>query len=150
FPYVSHTTASDALWMGVPILTLPGLGFASRVCASIVSSVGLPDLICDTPDDYVARAIHLGNHPEEVRKYKDFLELHRKTSVLFDTQAMVRRLEGLFRAMWDDYARGELPIPDLRNLPRYRLAGMRRDHENLPEVETLSAYEQSFQQILAY
>ncbi|MBX9698653.1 MAG: O-linked N-acetylglucosamine transferase, partial [Acetobacteraceae bacterium] len=59
-PYGAHTTASDALWMGVPVLTVPGRGFAARVCASLVRAAGLPDFVCLTPEDYVARAIALG------------------------------------------------------------------------------------------
>ena len=65
-PYGSHTTASDALWMGVPILTLSGRGFASRVCGSLVRAAGLPEMICSSAEDYVARAIALGHNRSEV------------------------------------------------------------------------------------
>ncbi|MBF0212994.1 MAG: tetratricopeptide repeat protein, partial [Magnetococcales bacterium] len=63
FPYGAHTTASDALWMGVPILTLAGLSFASRVCGSLVRSAGLGELVCDSAEAYVERAVELGTQP---------------------------------------------------------------------------------------
>jgi predicted O-linked N-acetylglucosamine transferase (SPINDLY family) len=63
-PYGAHTTASDALWMGVPVLTLSGRSFASRVCGSLVRSAGLPELICPTAGEFVDRAVSLGTHPE--------------------------------------------------------------------------------------
>ena len=56
-PYGAHTTASDALWMGVPVLTVRGRGFASRVCASLVTAAGLPEMICERQEDYVERAV---------------------------------------------------------------------------------------------
>ena len=60
-PYGAHTTASDALWMGVPVLTIAGLGFASRVCTSLVRAAGLAELVCDGPEAYEDRAVELGN-----------------------------------------------------------------------------------------
>lgn len=57
FPYGAHTTASDAMWMGTPVLTLEGRGFAARVCAGLVKAAGMPDLVCTTLEDYVGRAI---------------------------------------------------------------------------------------------
>ncbi len=58
-PYGAHTTAADALWMGTPILTVPGKSFASRVCASLVSAAGLEEMVCGTEEQYVARAVEL-------------------------------------------------------------------------------------------
>ncbi len=63
-PYSAHTTASDSLWMGVPVLTMTGHSFASRVCASLARSVGLPDLVCDNPRDYEDLAVELGRNAE--------------------------------------------------------------------------------------
>ena len=63
FPYDAHTTAADAMWMGVPVLTVPGRTFASRVCASLVRAAGMGDLVCSTTEVYVARAIELGRNP---------------------------------------------------------------------------------------
>ena len=63
FPYGAHTTASDAMWMGTPVLTLEGQGFAARVCAGLVRNAGLPDLVCTNLDEYVARAIAIAAVP---------------------------------------------------------------------------------------
>ncbi|MES2711788.1 MAG: glycosyl transferase, partial [Pseudomonadota bacterium] len=89
-PYGAHTTASDALWMGVPILTLPGRGFASRVCASLVRAAGIPSLVCATPEEYTARAIALGRDRLRLAMYRDQLLASRGTSLLFDTARFVR------------------------------------------------------------
>jgi predicted O-linked N-acetylglucosamine transferase (SPINDLY family) len=62
-PYGAHTTGSDALWMGVPVITAPGLCFASRVCGSLVRAAGLPDLVCTSMSDYVERAVALAGNP---------------------------------------------------------------------------------------
>ena len=119
FPYGAHTTAADAMWMGVPVLTVPGRGFASRVCASVVRAAGAGDLICPTTDVYVTRAIEFGRNREKLAAAKEKLAKSRDTCVLFDTQSLTRNLEGLFRQMWKDFQSGSLPAPDLTNLDVY-------------------------------
>lgn len=117
FPYGSHTTASDALWMGVPILTLSGLSFASRVCGSLVRSAGLPELVCPSPQHYVDAAIALGGEERgRLRGYRERLRTGRQDAVMFDTDLLVDHLEGLYAGMWADFQNGRLPSPDLRNL----------------------------------
>src|SRR5204863_9444565 len=69
-PYGAHTTASDALWMGVPVLTLSGRSFASRVCGSLVRAAGLIDLVCTCPEDFVERAVALGNNRSKIESCK--------------------------------------------------------------------------------
>jgi len=101
-PYGAHTTASDALWMGLPVLTAPGRCFASRVCASLVRAAGLPELIV-SPDDYVVRAVALGRDRARLAGYRHRLLTSRETSLLFDTPGLVRALEGLFRRMWVEF-----------------------------------------------
>jgi len=128
-PYGAHTTASDALWMGVPVLTLSGRTFASRVCGSLVRSAGLEDLVVTHPQDFVERAIVLGNNPAAVHVYKRKLEAVRMSCTLFDTNLLVRKLEDLYRSMAHDYQNGEVPQPDLTNLDRYMEAGIDHDHE---------------------
>ena len=66
FPYGAHTTAADALWMGTPVLTLPGLSFASRVCSSLVSAAGIGELICIDLGAWTAKAIELGTKSQGV------------------------------------------------------------------------------------
>jgi predicted O-linked N-acetylglucosamine transferase (SPINDLY family) len=128
-PYGAHTTASDALWMGVPVLTVPGRAFAARVCASLVHAAGLPECVCATPQEYVARAIALGRDRAAIAPLRDRLLAGRDSALLFDTPRLVRELEALFRAMWDDFAAGRLPQPDLANLDACLPIGAAFDHE---------------------
>ncbi len=128
-PYGAHTTASDALWMGVPVLTVPGRSFAARVCASLVQAAGLPDFVCDSAEDYVARAIAFGRDRAALAPYRARLAQTRDTALLFDTPRLVRDLEALFRGMWDDFAQGRLQQPDLTNLDAYLDLGAAMDHD---------------------
>jgi predicted O-linked N-acetylglucosamine transferase (SPINDLY family) len=146
-PYGSHTTASDALWMGVPILTLSGRGFASRVCGSLVRAAGLPEMICSSAEDYVARAIALGHNRSEVVDLKQRLLDTRKNSLLFDTTTLVRSLEELYCQMWDAFARGERPVPDLRNLEAYHEIGLELDLETV-ELLSETSYRDLYRQKL--
>jgi predicted O-linked N-acetylglucosamine transferase (SPINDLY family) len=118
-PYGAHTTASDALWAGVPVLTVPGHCFASRICASLVRAAGVPETIAETPDEYVRLAIALGRDPSGLLTLRRRLHDARAQATLFDTPGLVRALEDLFRAMWQDFAAGQLPRPDLSNLDTY-------------------------------
>lgn len=131
FPYGAHSTAADALMMGLPILTLPGRSFASRFCASVVTAAGLKDLICATPEDYVERAVALGRDEEKLRAYRDRLKHGRRNSMLYDIPALVRRLEELFREMQADHERGAAPVPDLTNLDIYYEIGAELELENI-------------------
>ena len=128
-PYGAHTTASDALWMGIPVLTAPGLCFASRVCGSLVSAAGLPDLVCTSMSDYVERAVALASNPAHLVILKRRLMLSRETCNLFNTDLLARDLENLFFQMAGDYAQGVLPQPNLANLDEYFEAGVSLDHE---------------------
>jgi predicted O-linked N-acetylglucosamine transferase (SPINDLY family) len=128
-PYGAHTTASDALWMGVPVLTLSGRSFASRVCGSLARSAGLPELVCTDPRAYVEKAIALGRDPEQIKTLKAKLEIGRGSSTLFDTDRLVRELEQLYLDMCEDHRSGRLPRPDLANLAAYFDIGVELDHE---------------------
>jgi predicted O-linked N-acetylglucosamine transferase (SPINDLY family) len=128
-PYGAHTTASDALWMGVPVLTLSGRSFASRVCGSLVRSAGLSDLVMMNASDYVERAVALANDRAAIQAYKTKLNSDRLTCQLFDTQKLVDRLEDLYRFMCSEYTQGRMKQPDLTNLERYLDAGIEHDHE---------------------
>ena len=117
FPYGAHTTASDSLRMGVPIVTLPGDGFPSRVCGSLSRAAGIPEMICRSPREYVEKAIHLATHPEALRAVRDKLATTLPTSTLFDSANLVKHLESLFEQMWTDYCIGKLLEPkDFRRL----------------------------------
>jgi predicted O-linked N-acetylglucosamine transferase (SPINDLY family) len=100
FPYNAGTTASDALWMGCPILTCAGKTFVSRMAGSLLHAVGLPDLVTDNPQAYEQRAVQLGRDRRMVSTYKRYLDEHRHASALFDMPAFVRDYEAaLLRAL---------------------------------------------------
>jgi predicted O-linked N-acetylglucosamine transferase (SPINDLY family) len=124
FPYGAHTTAADAMWMGVPVVTLPGRTFASRVCASLVAAAGIGELVCADRGEYIALAIELARDPARLSELKRRLLEGRSKSLLFDTPRLARELEELFRSMWRDFLRGERPVPDLTNLDVYREIGL--------------------------
>jgi predicted O-linked N-acetylglucosamine transferase (SPINDLY family) len=139
-PYGAHTTCSDALWMGVPVLTYAGRSFAARVCGSLVTAAGLADLVCDTPEDFVDRAVYFGRNPAQVTALKDRLKAGRDTCVLFDTPKLVAGLERLYAGMWADFKSGALPRPDLTQLDTYLEIGLSIDHEAI-EVQAVRDYE---------
>ena len=99
WPYGAHTTASDALWAGLPVLTRVGETFANRVASSLLTAVGLPELIAPDREAFVATAIELAHNPERLRALKEKLERNRATAPLFDTELYTRRLEAAFEAM---------------------------------------------------
>ena len=110
-PYNAHTTASDALWMGLPVLTRRGAAFAGRVASSLLSVLDLPELICETLEDYEARAIALARSPDLLRRIRETLIGRRTTSPLFDTAAFTRHLEAAYRQMHARQRGGLAPEP---------------------------------------
>jgi predicted O-linked N-acetylglucosamine transferase (SPINDLY family) len=128
-PYGAHTTASDALWAGLPILTFMGRSFPARVCGSLVHAAGLHELVCDSPEAYEREAIRIGLNTELRHGLKQKLRMMRARCTLFDTPRLVRHLEQLYAQMWQAYCRGALPVPDLANLPLYHEIGCEVDHE---------------------
>lgn len=128
-PYGAHTTASDALWMGVPVLTVAGKCFAARVCASLAASAGLEDLVCATPDAFVKRAVELGQDREALAALRRRLTESRDTCTLFDTPLLVSSLEDLFDRMWQDAVDGTLPRPALADLDAVLDVAAAIDHE---------------------
>lgn len=98
-PYNAHTTASDALWAGLPLLTCAGATFAGRVATSLLTHVGLPDLVASSPDDYERRAVALATDPQALAALRARLEANRLTTPLFDTARFTRQLERAFEAM---------------------------------------------------
>lgn len=108
-PYNAHTTASDALWAGLPVLTLAGETFASRVGASLLAAVGLPELITSTREEYVALAIALAKNRERLAAIKARLVANRLTMPLFNTAMFAKHLEAAYEMMSDRYRRGLPP-----------------------------------------
>jgi protein O-GlcNAc transferase len=98
-PYNAHTTAADALWAGLPVLTRLGETFASRVAASLLRAIDLPELVAATPQAYEALAVELATDPEKLSAIKDKLARNRLTAPLFDTARFTRHLEAAYAAM---------------------------------------------------
>ena len=98
-PYNAHTTGSDALWAGLPLLTCCGSTFPGRVGASLLHAVGVPELIAQTPDDYEKLAIALARDPERLGELRNRLAQSRMTAPLFDTARFARDIECLFLTM---------------------------------------------------
>ena len=115
-PYNAGTTASDALWMGVPVLTLPGRTFASRMAASVLTAMAMPDLIADTPEEYEQIALTLATDADKHAVVKHRLAENRATARLFDTQRFARDIETAYGMAMDRYRSGLEPdhivVPD--------------------------------------
>ena len=99
FPYNAGTTASDALWMGTPILTLSGRSYISRMAGSLLTAVGLPDLITESLAHYECLAVTLGEQPARVASYKRYLADQGRRSPLFDLPQIVRDIEAAFERL---------------------------------------------------
>jgi protein O-GlcNAc transferase len=108
-PCNAHTTASDALWAGVPIVTALGDTFAGRVAASLLQAVGLPELATRNLDEYEALAIRLATEPALLQATRAKLAGNRSTCSLFDTDRFCRQIEAAYAAMVDIWQRGESP-----------------------------------------
>ena len=105
----AHTTASDALWAGVPVLTCPGRTFASRVGASLLTALDMADGIASSLHDYERSAIALAGGGPQLAELRARLAANRATHSLFDTAAYARALEGAFARMWGEYRQGRRP-----------------------------------------
>jgi protein O-GlcNAc transferase len=108
-PYNAHTTASDALWAGLPVLTCLGQTFAGRVAASLLKAVGLPELITTSLENYEALAVRLAREPALLASMKAKLARNRSTHPLFDTARFTRHIEAAYTTMWQRYQAGEPP-----------------------------------------
>lgn len=139
-PYGAHTTASDALWMGVPVLTMSGRSFASRVCGSLIRAAGVPELVCESAEEFVNRAVSLGSDRTLLKTFRERLLAGRDTCELFDMPSLVRHLEGLYSQMWAQFKNGDLPRPDLANLDVYMEVGTQVNHEEI-EIQTIGDYQ---------
>ena len=108
-PYGAHTTASDALWAGLPVLTCMGESFASRVAASLLNAIGLPELITSTQSQYEALAIELANNPVKLKSIKNKLDTNRLLMPLFDTTLFSKHLESAYKRMFERYEADLMP-----------------------------------------
>jgi protein O-GlcNAc transferase len=106
-PYNAHTTASDALWAGLPLLTCMGETFASRVAASLLKAIGLDELITRSLAEYEALALKLAGNPPQLRALREKLARNRTTCPIFDTRRLTRQIESAYLTMVGHYRRGE-------------------------------------------
>ncbi len=111
FPYNAHTTASDALWVGLPVLTCAGETFASRVAGSLLNAIGLPELVTGSMDQYERFALRLAREPANLKSFRDRLQQNRSTAMLFDTERFTRDLEKAYLQMWGVFLSGAAPAP---------------------------------------
>jgi len=109
FPYTSHTTGSDALWAGCPMVTMMGETFASRVAASLLRNVGLEQLIARSFAEYEALALDLAHDRPRLEGLRRHLREHRDTLPLFDSPRFVCGLEAAYAHVWERFAEGETP-----------------------------------------
>lgn len=109
WPCNAHTTASESLWAGVPVLTVPGPTYASRVAASLVTACGLPQLACADAEAYVQQATQLASSPAELTALKAHLESQRTHLPLFDTDRYARDYEALLMRMFQRQQAGLAP-----------------------------------------
>jgi len=107
--YNAHSTAADALWAGLPVLTCLGTTFAGRVAASLLNAVGLPEMVTHSLADYEALALKLAREPAALADIKAKLARNRTTHPLFDTARFTRHLEAAYIGMWGRQQRGEPP-----------------------------------------
>jgi protein O-GlcNAc transferase len=114
-PFNAGTSASDALWAGLPVLTRVGGGFAGRMATSLLNAIGLHELITSTPQAYEDLAIELATNPEKLAAIKQKLSQNRLTKPLFNTQLFTRHIEAAYKAMYERYQAG-LP-PDNIHVP---------------------------------
>ncbi|MCX7187336.1 MAG: tetratricopeptide repeat protein [Methylophilales bacterium] len=102
-PYNAHTTCSDALWMGLPLLTCVGDTFASRVAGSLLTAANLTELITYNMQDYENKALYLLNNPEKIKLIKEKLHASKSSVALFDTPRFTKSLENLYQNLWNKH-----------------------------------------------
>lgn len=107
--YNAGVTASDALWMGLPVLTIQGKTFSSRMCSSLLNSVGLNELITNTYDSYELKAINLANDENYLKELREKLERNKFSTLLFDTNTFVKNLENGYVQIFNKYIGGFKP-----------------------------------------
>jgi len=108
-PCNAHTTASDALWAGLPLLTCRGGAFPGRVAASLLQAIGLSELVTENLEEYEALAIRLAGDPQALQAIRTKILSNRSVTPLFDTDRFARAIEAAYGRMWDIAERGLPP-----------------------------------------
>jgi predicted O-linked N-acetylglucosamine transferase (SPINDLY family) len=110
-PYNAHTTASDALWVGLPVLTCAGNTFAGRVAGSLLRAIGLPELVTNSREEYASLALQLARDRDLLATLRARLARNKSTHALFDTERFARNIERAYRQMWETWKEGRPPAP---------------------------------------
>jgi len=108
-PYNAHSTASDALWAGLPVLTCIGETFAGRVAASLLTAIDAPELICNSLAEYEAKALALAADPKELSRLRGKIQRNRDTAPLFDIERLAHNIQSAYLRMWDIHCDGQNP-----------------------------------------
>jgi predicted O-linked N-acetylglucosamine transferase (SPINDLY family) len=106
-PYNAHTTGSDALWAGAPLITQIGKTFPGRVGASMLKAAGLSELVTENASDFERLAVKLATDPKALKTLRDKLAKNKQTCPLFDTAAFTAHLESAYQTMWQTWLAGE-------------------------------------------
>ena len=109
FAFNAHTTATEALWANLPVVTKIGQGFAARVAGSLLNAVGLPELVTETEKDYEALILELATNPKKLAEIKDKLATNRLTQPLFKTKLYTKHLEQGYQEAYQNYFDGKMP-----------------------------------------
>ena len=112
FPYTGHTTASDALWVGLPVLTRIGKSFASKVSASLLNTIGLSELVTNSEKEYEDLAVELAINTTKLKEIKNKLKNNKTTKPLFNTQNFTRNIEKAYSLMYERYLKN-LPLDNI-------------------------------------
>lgn len=103
FNFNAHTTACDALWAGIPVVTLMGKSFASRVAGSLLHALEMPELVTTTEEDYESLALSIAKNPDKVKKLKKKLEINRESAPLFDSIKYTKNLEKALKNIFNHF-----------------------------------------------
>jgi protein O-GlcNAc transferase len=109
FHYTGHSTAADALWAGLPLVTKLGQGFAARVGASLLDAAGLSGLVANSTEDYERLALELAENPQKLAALRESLEQSRTRAPLFDSESFARHIEEAYRQAYEHYLAGRGP-----------------------------------------
>ena len=112
FPYTAHTTCSDALWSGLPVITLMGQSFASRVSGSLLNAIGLKELITSTKKEYEDLIFELATNPKKLKSIKSKLNKNKLTKPLFNTKLYTKKIEASYIKAYKRY-QSNLPLENI-------------------------------------
>ena len=109
FNFNAHTTASEALWAGLPIVTKTGNSFAARVAGSLLHAIDCPELITETKEEYESLILELATNPKKLLKIRDKIVDNRLSKPLFNSELYIENLENAYQKIYENYTKGNVP-----------------------------------------